>query len=128
MYVVGRLFHKLPAKLSKQITIIEPGTFRTKAIKENLKVLPPHPAYSDDQLPSKQLRDFLPVITANNDPQKLSEIVYLQVSRDPNPPFRLPLGEEAVGLATNKSADLAKAVETGGVFTEAVKFSNNRAM
>jgi len=111
-----------------KITIIEPGTFRTKAIKENLKVLPPHPAYSDSCLPSKQLRDFLPLITANNDPQKLSEVVYFRVSRDPNPALRLPLGDDAVELTTSKSADLAKAAEIGGTFSEAVKFSSNRAV
>ncbi|KAF9787752.1 NAD(P)-binding protein [Thelephora terrestris] len=111
-----------------KITIIEPGSFRTKAIKENLKVLPPHLAYSDDCLPSKQLRDFLPLITTDNDPQKLSEVVYSQVACDPNPPLRLPLGEDAVGLANSKFADLTKAVQMGGVFSEAVKFSGNRVM
>jgi len=81
--------------------MIEPGAFRTKAIKENLQVLTPHPAYSDDCLASKQLRDFLPVVTTNNDPKKLSEVVYFQVSRDSDPPFRLPLGEDAVGFAND---------------------------
>ena len=64
-------------------------------------------------------------MTANNDPQKLSEVVYFQVSRDPNPPLRLPLGEEAIEHGTSRSADLTKAAEIGGVFTEAVKFSNS---
>lgn len=62
------------------------------------------------------------MITTNNDPQKLSEIVYFQVARDPNPPLRLPLGEDAVGLASSKSADLSEAARRGGVFSEAVKF------
>ena len=110
----------------EQVTIIEPGSFRTKAIKENLKVLTPHPAYSDACLASKQLRDFLPVITTDNDPQKLSEIVYHQVSRDANPPLRLPLGEDAVGLAISKSTDLSDAARRGAVFSEAVKFNSNR--
>jgi hypothetical protein len=70
----------------------------------------------------------LPVLTTDQDPQKLSEIVYFQVSRDPNPPLRLPLGEDAIGLAASKFADLTKAAEVGGVFSEAVKFSTNRAM
>jgi len=108
-----------------KITIIEPGSFRTNAIGESLKVLPPHPAYSDGCLPSKQLRDFLPVFTTNNDPQKLSEVVYFQISRNPKPPLRLPLGEDAVGLATSKFVDLTEAADIGGVFSEALKFSSN---
>jgi len=109
-----------------KVTIIEPASFRTKAIKENLPVLTPHPAYSDACLPSKQLRDFLPVITTNNDPQKLSEIVYFQVARDPNPPLRLPLGEDAVGFASGRSTDFSEAAQKGGVFSQAVKFSTNQ--
>lgn len=68
------------------------------------------------------------MITTDNDPQKLSEVVYFQISRDPNPPLRLPLGEDAVGLATSKFGDLAQAAEVGGAFSEAVKFSSNRVM
>jgi len=68
------------------------------------------------------------VITTDNDPQKLSEIVYFQVSRDPNPPLRLPLGEDAVGLASSKSADLSDAAQRGAVFSEALKFTSNRVM
>ncbi|KAF9652802.1 NAD(P)-binding protein [Thelephora ganbajun] len=111
-----------------KITIVEPGCFRTKAIKENLKVLAPHPAYSDDCLASKQLRNFLPAIATNNDPQKLSELLYLQVARDSNPPLRLPLGEDAVVVVSGRSADLSKAAQTGGVFSEAVKFSSDRVI
>ena len=65
------------------------------------------------------------MITTNNDPRKLSEIVYFQVARDPNPPFRLPLGEDAVGFASGRSADLSKAAQKGGAFSEAVKFSGD---
>lgn len=68
------------------------------------------------------------MITGDNDPQKLSEVVYFQVACDPNPPLRLPLGEDAVGLASSKVADLTKAAQMGGVFSEAVKFSGNRVM
>jgi len=68
------------------------------------------------------------VVTSNNDPQKLSEIVYFQVARDPNPPLRLPLGEDAVGFASGRSADLSKAAQSGGVYSEAVKFSSNRVI
>ena len=68
------------------------------------------------------------MITSNNDPQKLSEIVYFQVARDPKPPFRLPLGEDAVGFASGRSADLSTAARKGGVFSEAVKFSSDRVI
>lgn len=68
------------------------------------------------------------MITTNNDPQKLSEVVYSQLSHDPKPPLRLPLGEDAVELAASKFADLTKAAEIGGFFSEAVKFSSNRVM
>lgn len=90
--------------------------------------MPPHPAYSDACLPSKQLRDFLPAITTNNDPQKLSEVVYFQVARDPNPPTRLPVGEDAVGFASGRSVDLSKVAQKGGVFSEVVKFSSDRVI
>ena len=68
------------------------------------------------------------MITTNNDPQKLSEIVYFQVARDPNPPFRLPMGEDAVGFASGRSGDLSTAAQDGGVFSEAVKFSGDQVM
>ena len=68
------------------------------------------------------------MITTNNDPQKLSEVVYFQVARDPNPPFRLPLGEDAVGFASARSADLSTAAQKGGVFSEVVKFSSDRVI
>jgi len=68
------------------------------------------------------------VITTNNDPQKLSEVVYFQVARDPNPPLRLPMGEDAVGFASGRSADLSMAAQKGGVFSEVIKFSSNRVM
>ena len=67
------------------------------------------------------------MITANNDPQKLAEAVYFQVARDPNPPLRLTLGEDAVGYASSRFADPTKAAQIGGVFSEAVKFSVNRS-
>ena len=88
----------------------------------------PHPAYSDACLASKQLRDFLPAVTTNNDPQKLSEVVYFQVARDPSPPLRLPLGEDAVGFASGRSADLSTAAQKGGVFSEVVKFTSDRVI
>lgn len=68
------------------------------------------------------------MINTNNDPQKLSEIVYFQVARDPDPPLRLPLGEDAVGLASGKSADLSEAVQKGSVFSETVKFASGRVV
>ena len=66
------------------------------------------------------------MITTDNDPHKVSEIVYFQVSRDPNPSLRLPMGEDAVGFASDRSADLSKAAQTGEIFSEAAKFSGDR--
>ena len=54
--------------------------------------------------------------------------MYFQVARDPNPPLRLPLGEDAVGFASGKSADLSDAAQRGAVFSEAVKFTSNRVI
>ena len=51
-----------------------------------------------------------------------------QVARDPSSPLRLPLGDDAVGLGSGKSADLSDAALRGAAFSEAVEFNTNRVI
>ena len=67
--------------------------FRTQGI-ANLTLLPSHPAYGP-HLPATQFRKFLTPEGATGDPIKAAKVIY-ELSHIPSPPFRVPLGKEAI--------------------------------
>ncbi|KAI0369414.1 NAD-P-binding protein [Pilatotrama ljubarskyi] len=92
-----------------KITLIEPGYFRTEGF-EKAKLTPPHPAYTNPQLPGNQLRAVWDKFRAPGDPRKAMEVVY-EIAGMPDPPLRFPIGKDAISLIEKKLEETRDVVE-----------------
>jgi hypothetical protein len=103
-----------------QITVIQPANFRTAAALTK-RLLPIHPAYSDPNLPSRQLRSMYPGAErfADGDINKFALRMHWLAQLD-EPPFYLPLHRTALKAARNKSQKLIQAVEEYGSWSDDV--------
>jgi NAD(P)-dependent dehydrogenase (short-subunit alcohol dehydrogenase family) len=93
------------APLAVKVTIIEPGGFRTDFAGSSTKIQEVRPEY--DSTVGKAAR-FQAEYNGNQpgDPAKAAEVI-LKVANMPEPPLRLLLGSDAVGIV--EKADLRKA-------------------
>ena len=75
-----------------QVTILEPGPFRTKCPTDSMIMDPVHPAYTDPSLPTMQFRSVFanPNPVFNGDPEKFAEVVH-RIAYLEHPPLRLPV-------------------------------------
>lgn len=78
-------------------------------------MLPAHPAYNKPDLPSVAMRKFIfssgSQATVKGDPEKAVKAV-LRLAELPNPPLRLPLGQDCVKMYKEKIASLVADVES----------------
>ncbi|KAF9235955.1 NAD(P)-binding protein [Melanogaster broomeanus] len=94
-----------------KVTIIEPGPFRTQLSQTNSNVAPPHPAYTDPNLPGMKFRElFLTGTTYDGDPDKAC-VAFEKVSQMEDPPIRMPLHRRVLGMAAMKGMGLLETVE-----------------
>jgi len=91
----------------QQITLTE---FRTKGVRENATVLPHHPAYTNDALPTNLLRRFVTVGDAAGDPDKAA-LAFVKIAGLEDPPFRFPIHKDAIATARFKAAALNEAAD-----------------
>ncbi|KAG1878252.1 hypothetical protein F4604DRAFT_601588 [Suillus subluteus] len=102
------------------IKVLQPARFRTAAPWTNTLV-PIHPAYSDPNLPSRQLRSMYPGAErfSDGDIYKFALQMYRLVQLD-DPPFYLPLHRTALEAAKIKGQKLLQAVEDYGSWSDDV--------
>ncbi|KAK7690730.1 hypothetical protein QCA50_005829 [Cerrena zonata] len=106
-----------------KFTLIEPAMFKTQGAQAAI-ILPIHSAYSNPALPSSFIRS----LTTNpamfpNDPSKAAKTIY-NISMLPSPPFRLALGEQAVGEIKKKIQKLTSELEEYESWSTAMAFDS----
>ncbi|THH02003.1 hypothetical protein EW026_g795 [Hermanssonia centrifuga] len=81
-----------------KVTLIVPGTFKTKAT-TNAVFIPPHPSYTPSTSPAAAIRKALEHLddpgNKLGDPLKAIQKIY-ELSSLPQPPLRLMLGQDAI--------------------------------
>ncbi|KAG1895467.1 uncharacterized protein F5891DRAFT_668137 [Suillus fuscotomentosus] len=103
------LAKELPASWNINVCIIEPGGFYTKGA-EGATVLPQHPAYADESLPSSVLRQMLKGVVFEGDADKFTQTVY-EVVQGGKIPKRLPMGLDALEMLNLRIEDLKATVD-----------------
>jgi len=107
--------------VSLQVTILEPGPFRTKCPTVNMITDPVHPAYTDPSLPTTQLRSIFanPNPIFNGDPEKFAEAVY-RVAYLEDPPLRLPIHRASLVTLREKGRELLETAQKWESWSEDV--------
>jgi hypothetical protein len=59
-------------------------------------ITPPHPSYTDPNLPTNIMRQLIKGFTVSGDPEKAIAFVYEYFTTTPKPPLRLPIGLDAI--------------------------------
>ncbi|KAG2365232.1 NAD(P)-binding protein [Suillus spraguei] len=106
-----------------QITIIEPGPFRTPIFKDNMQVVPQHPAYADPELPGSKFRRFVTSGLADGDTDK-AVVVIEKLTHLDDPPLRFPLHRNAVASGREKAKSLTETIDKYESWSENVYFSS----
>jgi hypothetical protein len=109
---------KLVLKVHTQITIIEPGPFRTKAF-DNAAYLPAHPAYTNENLPVNLDRKQEGTIVADGNPEKAAQ-QFLKLVALENPPLRFPIHRLVIATARTKAKNFLEAADTYESWSEDV--------
>lgn len=95
---------------SLQITMVEPGEFKTNAGTKSIVITPAHPAYADPKLPTYAVRRHYDEFESNGDVNKAADAIY-KLSQLDAPPLRVPLGKPAVAFAKEQLKKIAEEVE-----------------
>ncbi|KAG9308869.1 hypothetical protein JVU11DRAFT_11328 [Chiua virens] len=115
------LAEELDPDWNVKITILEPGPFRTKVVKENAITDPIHQAYTDPSLPTMKLRDIFansdPLF--NGDPVKFADAVY-KVAYLEDPPLRLPIHPGSLAVLRQKGKQLLETADKWESWSEDV--------
>ncbi|KAG2062539.1 NAD(P)-binding protein, partial [Suillus decipiens] len=90
-----------------QITIIEPGPFRTPIFKDNMQLVPQHPAYADPELLGSKTRQFMTSGQADGDTDK-AVVVIEKLTHLDDSPLRFPLHRDAVRVGREKAKSLTE--------------------
>ncbi|KIM40898.1 hypothetical protein M413DRAFT_445669 [Hebeloma cylindrosporum] len=98
-----------------KVTLIEPGPFRTK----KLITLPPHPAYSNENLPVNLYRQLGDDVVIDGSPEKAAK-QFLKLVALENPPLRFPIHRDAIACARIKAKNLLEAADTYESWSEDV--------
>jgi NAD(P)-dependent dehydrogenase (short-subunit alcohol dehydrogenase family) len=113
---VSESLAKEVAHLGIRVTIVQPGPFRTDFAGRSLQEADPIDDYAETV---GATRDFIAQLDGNqpNDPTRGAEAI-IRAIESPNPPLRLPLGEDAIQAIRAKldaqRAELDAWAEVGG--------------
>ncbi|CAG8895707.1 unnamed protein product [Penicillium egyptiacum] len=97
--------------------IVEPSAVNTNFETSSKKHIEPHPAYSADDMPARQLEMFVKKGLASGvgfEPSAVANVLYKVASRNENVPLRLPLSVTAMKLITAKLQGQLRDLETHG--------------
>ncbi|KAG1728899.1 hypothetical protein EDB19DRAFT_1642247 [Suillus lakei] len=104
------LANELDPAWNIEVTIIEPGPFRTKIFKENQRVAVQHPAYANPGLPASQVRQFIALNRIDGDADKAAVAIEKLTHLD-EVPMRLPLHRKVVVSTRDKVKSLTEDVD-----------------
>ncbi len=107
-----------------KVTIIRPGGFRTDFTTRSLVMTAPHPAYEGS--PGSNMRGFAKALAGQEegDPAKAAQAMIKIVYED-NPPLRLALGKDALGIITAKLDTLKSELEQWQALTTSTSFDSH---
>ncbi|KAG1730273.1 NAD(P)-binding protein [Suillus paluster] len=105
-----------------QVTIIEPGPFRTMMFKDNMQLVPQHPAYANPELPGSKFRQFMTSTLADGDTEK-AVVVIEKLTHLDEAPLRFPLHKLAVRAGREKGKSLIETMDRYESWTENVYFT-----
>ncbi|KAN0091564.1 NAD(P)-binding protein [Tylopilus felleus] len=93
-----------------KVIIVQPGGVRTEWAKGSMVDRPLPPAYDTFDSPAKKMRDLYKTTQPMGDAVKLSRAL-ITISREANPPLRLPLGADSQRSILDKLDEIKKDVE-----------------
>ncbi|TFK33039.1 hypothetical protein BDQ12DRAFT_670609 [Crucibulum laeve] len=99
------LSKEIHPKWNIKTTFIELGPFRTGMVDGDDPesfVLPPHPARTDNSLPTLQFRKWMKNATIDGDTKKATQAFY-KLTALSEPPFRLPIHKDAIHYTRRKA-------------------------
>ena len=79
---------------------------------------PPHPSYTNPNLPTNIMRRLFKGFTVSGDPEKGIDFVYEYFMTTPEPPLRLPIGLDAIRDIRGKIESLTKDVDDAEAATK----------
>ncbi|KAF9448715.1 NAD(P)-binding protein [Macrolepiota fuliginosa MF-IS2] len=116
------LSQEVDPKWNIKISVLEPGPFNTKAINQNLAILPPHPAYIDPNLGTNVSRKWMTpdklALVAGNVSKGVS--FFYRLSMLDNPPFRLPLHPRVLERARHHIQTIQTGVDEYGSWSDEI--------
>ncbi|KAH0828164.1 hypothetical protein J3R83DRAFT_3865 [Lanmaoa asiatica] len=104
------LHKELSPEWNIKVITIQPGGVRTEWAKGNMVDRPLSAAYDAPNSPANKMRDLYKSTPFIGDPAKVSRAL-IAVSREANPPLRLPLGADAQYIILNKLNEIKKEAE-----------------
>jgi len=100
-----------------KISLLEFGGFKTGGIR-SVVLAPPHPSYTNPNLPTNIMRRLFKGFTVSGDPEKGIDFVYEYFTTTPKPPLRLPIGLDVIKDIRGKVESLTKDVDNAEAVTE----------
>jgi len=79
---------------------------------------PPHPSYTNPNLPTNIIRRLYKDFPLSGDPEKGIDFVYEYFTTTPEPPLRLPIGLDAIKNVRGKIESLTRDVDNAEVVTK----------
>ena len=97
------LTREMPPEWNIKGIIIQPGSFQTEWGNSSVR-MPHHPAY-DEHSPGAQFHRMLEKVMGHpqGEPSKAA-IAMMRIASEPDPPLRLQLGTDGLGLVMNKAS------------------------
>ncbi|TFK79829.1 NAD-P-binding protein, partial [Polyporus arcularius HHB13444] len=93
-----------------KVVAIQPGGVRTRWANGNMLDLPFPPAYADPAALPTRFREMTKTKVPMNDPNKVGKAL-IAISKEANPPLRLPLGADSRYVIQGKIAAIQKELE-----------------
>ncbi|KAG0697674.1 NAD(P)-binding protein [Suillus ampliporus] len=106
-----------------QITIIEPGSFRTRVFRDD--AVPPsaqHPAYANPELACSKFREWAASNVGDGDPEKAAAVIEKLTHLD-EAPMRFPLHRFAIRGGRAKASSLTETMDKYESWSENVYFT-----
>ncbi|KAG9309258.1 NAD(P)-binding protein [Chiua virens] len=110
------LHKELSPEWNIKVITIQPGGTRTEWAKGSMVDVPLPPAYDTPDSPANKMRNLYKSGQGTSDPVKLSRAL-VTISREANPPIRLPLGSDSQYIILNKLKQIKKEVDDWNAVT-----------
>jgi len=103
------LAQELDPEWNIKVSMVEPGEFKSDAATRSAVILPLHPAYEKPGSPIVVSREYMSAKEQTGDPNK-AVAKWFELAELPNPPLRLVLGQDAIGIVRAQIARLTQDV------------------